>query len=62
MAGVACCVAAAGLVVYGVLSVANGPAIDHPSGLGVSHAVGSFLPALLALILGLGLLRKKGPL
>ena len=57
--GVLCCLLAVGLAVYGVLNLSKGPEITDASGLGVSHAVGSFLPALFVLILGVWLLRKQ---
>jgi hypothetical protein len=57
--GVVCCLRALGLAIYGVQTLSNGPEITDPSGLGVSHAVGSFLPALFVLILGVWLLRKQ---
>jgi len=38
--------------------MSSGPSANHPSGLGVSFAVGAFLPALLVLILGLWLFKK----
>jgi hypothetical protein len=56
--GIVCFVLAAVLVVVGLLSLATGPGLMDRSGLGVSHAVGSFLPALLILILGLWLFQK----
>jgi hypothetical protein len=59
--GIACLVLAALGVVVGVRSMGRGegPALGDASGLGVSHAVGTFMPALIALILGLWLLGKS---
>lgn len=58
--GVVCLVLAVALLVSGVMTVTagNGPAVTDGSGLGVSHAVGAFLPFLLALTVGLWLLQK----
>ena len=53
--GVVCFVLAAALLVTGINSLSRGPSVTDPSGLGVSHAVGTFLPALAALIVGLWL-------
>ena len=61
--GVVCLVLAALLVVSAIssLSRGDGPALGDASGLGVSRAVGAFLPSLLALIVGLWLLKKPIP-
>jgi hypothetical protein len=58
--GVACCLLAAALFVVAVSDnrKGDGPAIGNASGLGVSRAVGRFLPSVLVLALGLALLRK----
>jgi hypothetical protein len=58
--GIICLVLAVGLCVAGMISLfrGDGPALTDPSGLGVSWAVGTFLPALVALIVGLWLLKK----
>lgn len=59
IAGIVCLVLAAGLLVVGIRTVSQGPSVADPSGLGVSHAVGAFLPSVLVLILGLWLIQKK---
>lgn len=61
--GVVCLALAALLAVAGVTSLSrgDGPGLTDPSGLGVSRAVGAFLPAVAALILGLWLFKKRGP-
>jgi hypothetical protein len=60
IAGWVCCGVAAGLFLAGLRSVlVRGPGLADPSGLGVSHAVGGFLPFMLVLILGVWLLSKK---
>ena len=58
--GIACLVLAGLLVVSAIssLSAGRGPALDDASGLGVSRAVGAFLPSMAVLILGLWLLKK----
>jgi hypothetical protein len=56
--GIVCLAIAAGLLVMGIITVSRGPGIANPSGLGISHAVGAFLPAFLVLILGLWLFKK----
>jgi len=58
IAAIVCFFVAAGLVVSGITSVARGPGVFHPSGLGVSHAVGAFLPALVAMGVGTWLYQK----
>ena len=57
--GIVCLVIAALLVVAAVSSLTrgDGPALNAGSGLGVSHAVGAFLPAVVMAILGLWLLK-----
>ena len=59
--GVVCCLLAAALFLVGVSATIKGDglAIGNASGLGVSQAVGRFLPSLLVLALGLALLQKK---
>lgn len=63
LGGIACLV----LAVFGVfvavasLTRGDGPAVDDPSGEGVSRAVGAFLPPLFALIIGLWLLKPPPP-
>jgi hypothetical protein len=59
--GIICFVLAAALLVSGISIIARGPDIAHPSGLGVSHAVGALLPALVASIIGLVVYRDKRP-
>jgi hypothetical protein len=61
--GIVCLVLTALLVGGGIssLSRGDGPALSNASGLGVSRAVGAFLPALAVLILGLWLLKKPAP-
>ena len=57
--GIVCLVVAALLVVAAVssLSRSDGPALNAASGLGVSRAVGAFLPSVVVGILGLWLLK-----
>jgi hypothetical protein len=61
--GIVSLILAALLVVSAIGSLArrDGPALTDASGLGVSRAVGAFLPATAALILGLWLLKKPTP-
>ncbi|MGL4553611.1 MAG: hypothetical protein ACRC33_20810 [Gemmataceae bacterium] len=61
--GIACLVLAALLVVGAISSLtrADGPAVGDASGLGVSRAVGAFMPSLAVAILGLWLLKKPAP-
>jgi len=63
IAGVVCLVLAALLVISAVMSLTrgNGPALGDASGLGVSRAVGAFLPSVIVLILGLWLFKTPGP-
>lgn len=63
IAGVLFLFAAAYFIVIAVLSLSagDGPALGDPSGLGVSRAVGTFLPSIVTLIVGLWLLKKPGP-
>ena len=61
IAGVVCFILAAALLVSGISTVAAGPSVTNPSGVGVSHAVGALLPALIALIVGLWLVQKPRP-
>jgi hypothetical protein len=58
--GLVCC-ALAVLLFFGALSsiMLRGPSLTDPSGLGVSQAVGAFLPSFLMLILSAALLSKK---
>jgi hypothetical protein len=58
------CLALAALLAVGAVSSLlrhDGPRLGDDSALGVSHAVGAFLPSLIALILGLWLLKKPAP-
>jgi hypothetical protein len=59
--GIACLIFAALLAVSGIrsLSRGDGPALGDESGLGVSHAVGAFLPAMVFLIVGVMLIRRQ---
>ena len=61
IAGGVCCVLAVGLAVWRLLGeqLETIP-LSHSSGLGVSDAVGKFLPPFVLLIVGVALLRKKG--
>jgi hypothetical protein len=63
VAGVGCLVLAVlfALGAIGSLLGGDGPELGDPSGLGVSRAVGAFLPSLVALIVGVWLLKKPGP-
>lgn len=63
IAGLVCILLAAllGLGAVASLSVGNGPAVNDGSGLGVSRAVGAFLPAFGMLILGVWLFQKPKP-
>jgi drug/metabolite transporter (DMT)-like permease len=45
----------------GILTLSRERSIADPSGLGVSRAVGTFLPAMITLILGLWLFKKRSP-
>ncbi len=58
--GIACCVLAVLLAGLGIKNTFISPEIPvgDESGLGVSQMVGSFLPAVLILALGLKLLQK----
>src|SRR5262245_13642607 len=58
--GILCLGLAMLLVISAIISLISGagPALGDASGLGVSRAVGAFLPAAVALILGLWLLKK----
>ena len=58
--GIGCIVLSALLVVAAVnsLNKPNHIAVTDQSGLGVSAAVGAFLPSFIAFIVGLSLLRK----
>jgi hypothetical protein len=59
IAGIVCCILAVGFFVSGLSNVISGPDVTDASGLGVSYAVGAFLPAILALIAGIWLLTNK---
>jgi hypothetical protein len=61
VAGIICMGAAVLPGVTAVISLSQGPSVADPSGLGVSRAVGAFLPAVAALILGAWLLQKPKP-
>ena len=56
--GIVCFVLAAVLLVAGISTVFRGPDIVDASGLGFGQAVGAFLPAFGALIVGLLLFKK----
>lgn len=60
--GIVCLVLACMFLLSGASSLTrgDGPAIGDRTGLGVSHAVGAFLPALVAAVVGLRLLQKPG--
>jgi len=61
IAGLVCIVLGV-LLFFGGLSnlfLRDGPSLSDPSGLGVSRAVGGFLPSMLMFILGAWLLSKK---
>jgi hypothetical protein len=55
IAGVVCLILGALLLVGAIssLTFGEGPGLTDPRGLGVSRAVGAFLPSLVALIVGL---------
>ncbi len=61
--GVVCLMLSAGLLLGGVSSLTKGagPAVNDESGVGVSRAVGAFLPFVVTLILGLWLIKKPEP-
>lgn len=61
VAGVVVLLVAALAGAAGVSTLSQGVAVDDRSGLGVSRAVGAFLPALVLLIIGLWLFQKPGP-
>ena len=58
--GVVCLILSAGLLMGGVSSLGKGagPGVNDESGVGVSRAVGAFLPFMVTLILGLWLIKK----
>lgn len=58
--GIVSLVFALGLLFNGisVISSGEGPSISDPSGLGVSRAVGAFLPFVIFFILGVWLIQK----
>jgi hypothetical protein len=58
IAGVLFFVLSAALLVTGIRTLSREPSISDPSGLGVSRAVGTFLPAIVTLIVGLWLFTK----
>jgi len=58
IAGIVCFVLAAVFLISGILNVMFGPKISDASGAGAGHVVGSFLPSLVALIIGLVLFKK----
>jgi hypothetical protein len=45
----------------GTMTRGDGPALDDPSGLGVSRLVGALLVPLVLLILGIWFLQKPAP-
>ena len=45
-------------VIYGLSNLNRGPDMAHGSGLGASHAIGSFLPSVVLLIIAAALLQK----
>ena len=58
------CLFLAALFVVGAISALtrdDAPAVGDASGVGVSYAVGAFLPSLVFAILGLWLLKKPAP-
>lgn len=61
--GIVCLILAALLCVSGISSLAraDGPSLGDASGLGVSRAVGTFMPSLVVAILGLWLLKRPAP-
>jgi hypothetical protein len=60
LAGTACLILAVLLSVSGVvrMSRGGGPAVGDASGLGVSRAVGMFLPGVILAIVGVALLQR----
>jgi hypothetical protein len=56
--GIVCCALGAWFLGSAVVTVFSDPGVADPSGLGVSRAVGAFLPGLAALIVGLWLFEK----
>ena len=58
--GVVCLVLAVGFLLGGISSLSKGagPGLNDESGVGVSRAVGAFLPFMVTLILGLWLIKK----
>ena len=56
--GIVCFVFAAAFFLGGIVTVSRGPGLADPSGLGISHAVGAFLPSVIALVVGLWLFQK----
>ena len=62
IAGVVCCVLAVGFAAWRFVGdYQEAIPLTHSSGLGVSAAVGTFLPPFVLLIIGVALLRKKEP-
>lgn len=59
--GILCFILAAASLVSGINVVSRGIGLTNASGLGVSRAVGAFLPCLLLLAVGLRLFQKPGP-
>lgn len=59
--GIVCFVLAVAFFVSGVNNTSRDPGLADPSGLGVSRAVGSFLPSLVALAVGLWLFQRPRP-
>ena len=58
--GIICFALAAWFFVAGLVTTMRGPGLFHPSGLGISQAVGAFLPCVIVLIVGLWLFKKPG--
>ncbi len=58
IAGIVCFLLSVALVISGIRTLMSGPEVTDASGVGVSHAVGAFLPALIVLIIGLWLFKK----
>ena len=58
IAGIVFLVLAGLAVIYGFSNLNRGPNVADGSGLGASHAIGSFLPAIILLIIGVALLQK----
>jgi lipopolysaccharide export LptBFGC system permease protein LptF len=58
--GIACLILGTMFAITAVNNLTNGvgPALDDSSGVGVSYAVGAFLPSVLAALLGLWLLKR----